>query len=157
MSRQLYYEDVAIGTEIMPLPKVATTMMLVKWAGATGDFSPLHYDGEYAAAHGIGRPIVHGRLKRAWLGQMLNNWIGEKGSLKRLAGYHIGLDYPRSMLTVKEPKEGETWWCKGKVTQKYIQDDIHYLDCEIWLENGKGELTVTGTATVILPSREQRL
>jgi len=41
---QVYWEDVAVGSEVPALPKVATTQMLVKWAGASGDFNPLHYD-----------------------------------------------------------------------------------------------------------------
>jgi acyl dehydratase len=41
--KQLYYEDVEVGGEVTPLAKVATSQMLVKWAGASGDFNPLHY------------------------------------------------------------------------------------------------------------------
>ncbi|MBI2329662.1 MAG: hypothetical protein HYU85_08560 [Chloroflexi bacterium] len=57
------------------------------------------------------------------------------------------------MKTTSEPHEGETWWCKGKVTKKYVEGDEHLVDCEIGVENGKGEVTTPGTATVILPSR----
>jgi len=41
---QLYWEDVEEGAELPPLAKTATTLMLVKWAGASSDFNPLHYD-----------------------------------------------------------------------------------------------------------------
>ncbi|MBI4303937.1 MAG: dehydratase, partial [Chloroflexi bacterium] len=44
MAKQIYWEDVEVGTEVTPLQKIATTRMLVKWAGASGDFNPLHYD-----------------------------------------------------------------------------------------------------------------
>ena len=44
MPEQLYWEDVGVDTELTPLSKIATTQMLVKWAGAAGDFNPLHYD-----------------------------------------------------------------------------------------------------------------
>jgi hypothetical protein len=44
--------------------------------------------------------------------------------------------------------------CKGKVVKKYTQGRDHLVDCEIWLENAKGEKTTIGSATVILPSRE---
>jgi len=63
--QQLYWEHVEVGTEVTPLPKVATTQMLVKWAGASGDFNPLHYEDTFAASQGVGRPIVHGLLKHA--------------------------------------------------------------------------------------------
>jgi hypothetical protein len=39
------------------------------------------------------------------------------------------------------------------VTKKYIKNGQHFVDCEIWLENGEGEKTTPGSATVILPSR----
>ncbi|GAI50814.1 unnamed protein product, partial [marine sediment metagenome] len=54
MGEQLYWEDVEVGSEVTPLPKVATTQMLVKFAGASGDFNPLHYEDTYAASQGVG-------------------------------------------------------------------------------------------------------
>jgi len=39
------------------------------------------------------------------------------------------------------------------VTKKYIQDDEHLVELDVWVQNGKGEVTVRGTATVRLPAR----
>ena len=153
MVKQLYWEDVEAGGDITPLPKVATTQMLVKWAGASGDFNPLHYEDDFAASQGVGKPIVHGQLKRAWLVQMVTDWIGEQGTLKKLSCQFRAMDYPRSMKSRAEPKEGETWWCKGNVTRKYVENGEHLVDCDIWVENGRGEKTTQGNATVALPSR----
>ena len=83
MAKQIYYEDIEVGTEVTPLPKVATTQMLVRWAGASGDYNPLHYEAEFAKGQGVGEPIVHGALKRAWMGQLMTDWIGEEGELKK--------------------------------------------------------------------------
>lgn len=55
-----------------------------------------------------------------------------------------------------DPAEGETWWCKGAVTNKYVEDDQHVVECEIWVENGQGEKTTPGSATVILPSKKAK-
>ena len=63
------------------------------------------------------------------------------------------MDYPRLMKSMFEPQEGETWWCKGEVTRKYAEDGEHCVDCDIWVENGKGEKTTPGSATAVLPSR----
>jgi len=57
------------------------------------------------------------------------------------------------MPKVVESQEGETWWCKGTVTKAYAEGNEHCVDCDIWAENGKGEKTTTGSATVVLPSR----
>ena len=152
MRQQLHWEDVAVNSEITPLAKVATTQMLVQFAGASGDFNPLHYEDTFAASQGVGKPIITGQLKRGWLVQLVTDWIGEEGVLKKFSCQFRGMDYPRLMKTIQEPQEGETWWCKGIVTKKYTNGDEHCLDCNIWVENGKGEKTTTGGATVALPN-----
>ena len=60
------------------------------------------------------------------------------------------------MKTLTEAHEGETWWGKGKVTKKYIENGDHYVACDIWVGKGEGEVTTTGRATVILPSRSAK-
>lgn len=153
MAEQLYWEDVNVEAEVTALSKVATTRMLVKWAGGSGDFNPLHYDGVFADGQGVGKPIVHGALKRQWLVQLMTDWMGEQGTLRKFSCQYRAMDYPRPMKTTEEPTDGETWWCKGKVTKKYETDGKHLVDCNIWIENGKGEATTQGAATVILPTR----
>ena len=153
MAKQLYWEDVAEGTEVTTLPKVATSQMLVKWAGASGDLNPLHYDIPFAETQGVGKPIVHGALKRQWLVQLMTDWAGEEGNLKKFSCSYRAMDWPRAMKTMSEPQDGETWLCKGKVTQKYTEGNEHLVACDIWIENGKGEVTTPGTATVVLPSK----
>lgn len=153
MAKQLYWEDVEVDSEITPLSKVATTRMLVKFAGASGDFNPLHYEDAFAASQGVGKPIVHGQLKRAWLVHFMTAWIGEQGTLKKLSCQFRGMDYPRPMKTTTESHDGETWWCKGTVTKKYVEGNEHWVECEIWVENGKGEKTTPGSAAVVLPSQ----
>jgi hypothetical protein len=113
----------------------------------------LHYDDDFAKAMGVGAPIVHGALKRAWLVQLMTDWIGEEGKLKKLSCQYRGMDYPRKMKTREEPHDGETWWCKGKVTKKYEEDGEHVVECDIWVENGKGEKTTPGSALVALPTQ----
>jgi hypothetical protein len=39
------------------------------------------------------------------------------------------------------------------VTRKFVADDGHYVVADIWVENTRGEKTVTGKATVLLPGR----
>ena len=153
MKKKLYWEDVKVGSEIPPLPKVATRRMLVKWAGAIGDFNPLHYDDGFAASQGVGKSIVHGQLKRAWLVQLITDWIGEEGVLRKFSCQFRKTDYPRGMKTIIEPEDGETWWCKGRVIGKYIADDEHRIECEVWVENDKNEKTTLGSAVVVLPHK----
>ena len=153
MKKQLYWEDIEVGSEVTPLSKVATSQTLVKWAGASGDFNPIHYEDAIAVAQKLERPIVHGQFKRTWLVQLLTDWIGEEGFIRRFSCQFRAVDYPRLMKTMTEPQDGETWWCKGSVVKKYVEGDDHCVECDIWLENGKGEKTTTGYAMVTLPSR----
>ncbi len=153
MAEQLYWQEVEVNSEIPSLSKVATTAMLIKWAGAAGDFNPLHFDDAFAWSQGVERPIVHGALKRQWLIQLLTDWMGEEGRLQKFSCRFRAMDYPRAMKTTTDPVDGETWRCRGKIIKKYVHEGKHCLDCDVWLENGRGEITTTGNATVILPSR----
>jgi acyl dehydratase len=142
MTEQLYYEDVVVGSEITPLVKQPTTRQLVMWAGAVGDYNPIHYDKDFAQRRGLPGVIVHGQLVGAFLGQLITDWIGELGVLRKVSCSYKGMNYPGEALT-----------CRGEVTKKYVQDGQHYVECNLWAENSKGEKTVLGMAIVILPSR----
>ena len=142
MTKKLYWEDVEEGMELPHLVKRPNTQQLVKWAGASGDYYQIHYDTAFAQANGLPGVIVHGALKNAFLGQLVTDWIGEYGTLKRLSCQYRGMDVPEDTLT-----------SKGKVVRKYQEDDQCLVDCEIWIENGRGETTTPGAATVALPSR----
>ena len=152
---QVYFESITEGMAVPTLKKIATTRMLVQWAGASGDFNPVHYDNELARKNLLEGPIVHGALKRAWLGQLMTGWIGESGVLRNLKCQYRGIDFPRAMSSFTEPSDCETWLCKGFVLKKYCSNGQNLVDCEIWVENGKGQKTVIGTATIMLPSRDQ--
>ena len=142
MSEQLYFEDIAEGTEITPLIKNPTSMQLVKFAGASEDFNPIHYDKDKALADGLPGTIVHGRLKNAFLIQVLTDWIGDEGMLKKISIQHRGMDLP-----------GHPIVCKGTVIKKYVENGENLLECEVWTENSKGEKTAPATAIVKLPSK----
>ena len=142
MAKEIFWEDVEVGTEVPTLEKNATSQQLVRWAGASGDFYQIHYDKDFALGNNLPGIIVHGALKSAWLGQLLGNWVGENGTVKKFGCSYRGMDVPDDALT-----------CKGTVTKKYVEGDEHCAECQIWLENSKGEKTTPGTAVVVLPSK----
>lgn len=142
MAEQLYWEDVQEGTEVTPLVKNATTQQLVRWAGASGDFYQIHYDKDFALGNNLPGLIVHGALKSAWLGQLVGDWTGNEGRIKSYGCSYRGMDIPNDELT-----------CKGVVTKKRVEGNEHIVECDIWLENSKGEKTTPGTAVVVLPSK----
>ena len=142
MPDQVYFEDVQEGTELPTLEKNPTTQQLVKYAGASGDYYQIHYDQEFARSNGLPNVVLHGALKNAFLGQLMTDWIGEHGTLKSLSAQYRGMDLP-----------GTPMYAKGVVKKKYVENGENLVECEIWLENAKGEKTTPGSAIVILPSR----
>ena len=146
MPKQLYYEDVTVGAEIPSLTKRPTTRQLVMWAGASGDFNPIHFDKDFAQSKGLPGVIVHGQLVGCFLGQLMTDWIGRQSSLKKLNCSYKEMNLP-----------DETIICKGKVIKKIVEDGESQVVCSIWMENTKGEKTVTGTAIVVLPAKDQAI
>ncbi len=131
-----------MGDEVSPLVKEPTTTQLVMWAGASGDYNPIHYDKDFAQSRGLSGVIVPGQLIGAFLGQLMTDWMGEGGSLRKLSCSYKGMSYP-----------GEAITCQGKVTRKYVEGGQNFVGCNLWAENPKGEKVATGTAIVIMPSR----
>ena len=136
------WEDVEVGQELLAVMKSPSTRQLVRYAGASGDYYEVHYDKDFAVEIGLLGIIVHGALKNAYLAQVVTDWMGPDGVLRKLSVRYRGTDVPNDALT-----------CSGRVTKKYEQDGAHLVDCALTLENGQGEQTTTGTATVQLPSR----
>lgn len=142
MAKQIYWEDVEAGSEVPPLEKDPTTQQLVKYAGASGDFYQIHYDKDFALKNNLPGVILHGALKNAFLGQLMTDFAGPEGWVRKLSVQYRGMDQPGSKVV-----------CKGKVAKKYSQGADHMVDCELWLETAKGDKTTLGAATIILPAR----
>jgi len=140
--KALFFEDVWEATEIPPLVKPITLLQMCMYSAATWNFYKLHWDTNFSRGLGFKDANVHGPLFGAFLAQMLTDWIGPEGTLKRLAYANRGMSFP-----------GDTLTCKGKVTRKYARDGQNLVECEVWVENQSGENLAPGTATVALPSR----
>ena len=134
------FADVKEGMEIPVLKKNCSTQQLVQWAAGSGDFYQIHYDQDFAKGTGLKGIIVHGALKHAFLGQLVHDWVGNTGRIKRFGCSYRGMDYPNEDIT-----------CKGIVTKKYEANGEKLVDLEIWTENPEGQKTTPGTATVSLP------
>ena len=146
--RQLYFEEVAVGTALPPVVKgPMTTTHLVRWAAANGNYARIHWDLPFAQLHQrLSNVVVNGSLKNQYLGQLLINFAGDGGWFKRFYVEHRGMDYPGDVLTAS-----------GSVTDKQERDGVGYVYCQVALTNNRGEQTASGRATVILPKRDQSL
>lgn len=139
---QPFLEDVAVGQELPTLVKRPGLMQMVRWAGASENLHPIHYDPEAIRAAGVPDALVHGRLKAAFVAEVVTTWMGEGGTLRKLSLRFLGMDFPNQELV-----------CRGKVIGKPESSGQPVVECEVWLENPRGEVTVRGTALVSLPRR----
>ena len=139
---QTFFEDVAIGQGLPPVTKRPNLMQMVRWAGASENLHPVHYDPEVIKASGVPDALVHGRLKAAFVTEVVTNWMGTRGTLHKLSIRLLGMDFPNQELV-----------CRGKVIGKPETSGGPVVECEIWLETPQGEVTVRGTAIVSLPHR----
>ena len=139
---RIYAEDVKVGDELPPLVKgPVQQIQLTRYAGASGDFNPIHQDEEFARAAGMGGVFAHGMLSMGFVAQAVTDWAGA-GRVRK-----VGVRFA-ALVRLKD-----TVTCRGRVLSK-SKDDVHLVELEIWAENQRGEKVVTGKATVALPSRE---
>lgn len=101
-----------------------------------------HWDDAFAREVGAPAAYDFGGQRTAWMMHGLTNWAGDDGFLR----------YFNAKL-IKFNVTGDTTWCRGKVTGKSIDGGEHLVSLEIWGENQRGEVTVSGEARVRLPSR----
>lgn len=127
---------VRIGDEIPELVKHPTTRQLVQYAGASGDFYEIHYDQDFARGVALPGVILHGLLKAGYLGQLVTDWLGDRGTLKTFDVSYRGLDVP-----------DRPYRCRGRVTRVGGNE----VELEIWGEDPDGKRTTVGTATVEMP------
>lgn len=129
-------DDVPEGTAIPPLTKAISTTQMMMYGAATWDFMRIHYDADYTRQRGFPGPFVDGQMLGAFLAQLVVDWAGDPGALKRLSVRYRNFVFP-----------GDTVTCRGKVTHRSTREGL--LTCELIAENQHGEV-VAGPATALL-------
>jgi acyl dehydratase len=71
----------AVGDEIGPLVVAVDRARLVRYAGASGDFNPIHFSERVATAVGLDGVIAHGMLTMALAGRLVTDWAGDPGAV----------------------------------------------------------------------------
>jgi acyl dehydratase len=140
---KVYFEDVKVGDELPALVKgPIQQIQLTRYAGASGDFNPIHQDPEFAQAAGMGGVFAHGMLSMGFVAQAVTDWAGA-GTVRR-----IGVRFA-ALVRLKD-----TVTCRGRIVATSRNNGVNALELEIWAENQKGDKVVTGKATVALPTRD---
>lgn len=112
---------------------------IVKYAGASGDFNPLHHDDTVAQSLG-GYPSVfaHGMLSMGLTGRMLTDWLGA-GNLKK-----YGVRFTRQVWP------GDTLTARGEVTEIREENGQKLATVKVVTVNQDGESVVEGEAVAVV-------
>lgn len=112
----------------------------VKYAGASGDFNPLHVDETYAKEAGNQSVFGHGMLTAGYAARMVADWFG-LANVEQFKTRFTAKLWPGDTLTVT-----------GEVVDKYESDGNVLVDAEFEATNQGGDPVITGSATAVLPS-----
>jgi len=107
----------------------------------------VHYNKSIANAVGLPFPYNAGAQSQSWQINLLTNWMGDDGWLKKNYAQYMHFVYLSDAV-----------WFRGNVIRKYIDDDGDYcVDIKTSAVNQRGEDTVPGFATIALPSRKNNV
>ncbi|MCA1833418.1 MAG: MaoC family dehydratase [Actinomycetota bacterium] len=143
MERQeTYFEDVqeGDGAPAWQLENVTRTHF-VKYAGASGDFNPMHHDDTVATKVGYPSVFGHGMFTAGVLSHYVTDWVGV-GNVRKFRVRFTGQVYP-----------GDTLSFSGTVTKKYKEGDESRIDADLAVANQDGKVILSGSTTAALPSR----
>ena len=104
------------GDEIPPLAVTPDRYLTVRYAGASGDFNPIHIDEQFAQQVGLPGRILHGLYTMAQVARAHTEAAGGPEALKRLSVQFRGMGLPEHELVVT-----------GKVTS--VQDGVAVVEC----------------------------
>ena len=106
--------DVAVGTELPEQVYRVTRADLVRYAGASGDFNPIHWNERFAKSVGLPDVIAHGMFTMATAVRVVTDWAGDPGAV-----VEYGVRFTRPIV-VPDP-DGATLSVAGEV--KDVRDD----------------------------------
>ncbi|MQG31684.1 MAG: dehydratase [SAR202 cluster bacterium] len=132
------FEDIQIGDEITPLVKEIGMARMMAYGAATWDFIRLHYDADYARELGFEAPFVDGQMMGGFLTQHVQDWAGPGAFLRKLAFRNRVMAYPGDSLT-----------CHGVVTDVLSTEEGGMVECDLWMENQRGEKVVDPASALL--------
>ncbi len=153
MAKEIYYDDVNVGDEMPSFTSDPLTRThFVRYAGASGDFNPLHHDETFVKLFGMPSVISHGMLVMGITGRAITNWIPQK-YLKSFKVRFAGMTMPADVNDMENTTARATVTVTGKVVNKAEENGDKVIECEIQTADANGEVKITGTFKAALPSK----
>ncbi|MCS0602935.1 MaoC family dehydratase [Streptomyces sp. LP11] len=112
MTAKIAYDDVEVGTELPAQTFPVTRATLVRYAGASGDFNPIHWNEKFAKEVGLPDVIAHGMFTMAEAARVVTDWLGDPGAVVE---YGVRFTKP---VVVPNDDQGALIEVSGKVAAK---------------------------------------
>ena len=143
MQKELTYEDIQIG-DTANFSKTISEFDIYQFAGLTGDFNPMHINGEFAASTLFEDRIAHGLLTGSFISTVLGMKLPGPNSI-----------YLSQSFTFTAPvKIGDTIKAIVKVIEKQDEKKFIKLKTEVW--NQRNERVVDGEALIMKKSLKRK-
>ncbi|WP_042401553.1 MaoC family dehydratase [Streptacidiphilus carbonis] len=112
MTAQVNYDEVEIGAQLPAGSFPVTRATLVQYAGASGDFNPIHWNEAFARSVGLPDVIGHGMFTMAEAIRVVTDWLGDPGAVLE---YGVRFTKP---VVVPNDEAGAVIEVTGKVAAK---------------------------------------
>lgn len=133
------FDDIKVGDALPSLVEGPITRHILGiYAGASGDYNPLHIDSDFARQTGMPDVFAHGMLSAAYLARVLTHWV-EQSAIRRL-----------SVRFAAITQLGDEVRCRARVSEKFVQNGEQCVALELTARNQSDEIKLTGTAVVAL-------
>jgi acyl dehydratase len=134
MTAQVSYADVEVGTQLPSCSFPVDRARLVRYAGASGDFNPIHWNERFAKDVGLPDVIAHGMFTMAEAARVITDWTGDPGAVLE---YGVRFTKP---VVVPDDDKGALIEVAAKVAKK-LDDEARTVQID---------LTVTNEGTKVL-------
>jgi acyl dehydratase len=112
MAASVRYDDVEVGTVVPEQTFMVQRVNLVMYAGASGDFNPIHWNERIATAVGLPNVIAHGMFTMAEAARVVTDWVGDPGAVEE---YGVRFSKP---VPVPDDDTGTALVVSGEVEEK---------------------------------------
>ncbi|BBU21113.1 dehydratase [Mycobacterium xenopi] len=116
-----------------------TRQMFVRYAGASGDLNPMHYDDDLARSVGYPSAFAQGMLIAGLLATFATDWLGAD-AIRRFGVRFREQVWPGDVVT-----------CSGHVVAVTGEDDGNRVTVELSARRQTGGVAITGTAEFLIP------
>ncbi|MEV8089190.1 MaoC family dehydratase [Streptomyces nigra] len=118
MTAKIAYDDVEVGTELPAQSFPVTRATLVRYAGASGDFNPIHWNEKFAKEVGLPDVIAHGMFTMAEAVRVVTDWTGDPAAV-----VEYGVRFTKPVVVPNDDK-GATIEVSGKVAAKLDDNKV---------------------------------